>query len=183
MAEPPIHIDDVVEIDNALGNVELVGNDSTRIRRVNRVHLLVPNSLLLERTVVNWTLVDKEIHKEHAWVSPTDPRSVPFFLARPERLIPRCARHPCGAPLASVGTLRVPRWTGSCAASSPLRAFLGASSSARKLQFLPVAQIGKLTESLRQVREITCQWIAEHDEERPHDNLARIPPTVYCSYN
>ncbi|MDJ0751581.1 MAG: mechanosensitive ion channel [Woeseiaceae bacterium] len=61
MAERPIRIGDFVEIDNTMGTVEIIGNRSTRIRRVDGVHLLVPNSRLLEQTVVNWTLVDKEI--------------------------------------------------------------------------------------------------------------------------
>ncbi|MDJ0760459.1 MAG: mechanosensitive ion channel [Woeseiaceae bacterium] len=61
MAERPIRIGDFVEIDNTMGTVELIGNRSTRIRRIDGVHLLVPNSRLLEQTVVNWTLVDKEI--------------------------------------------------------------------------------------------------------------------------
>ncbi|MDH3434309.1 MAG: mechanosensitive ion channel [Gammaproteobacteria bacterium] len=61
MAERPIRIGDFVEIDNTMGVVELIGNRSTRIRRIDGVHLLVPNSRLLEQTVVNWTLVDKEI--------------------------------------------------------------------------------------------------------------------------
>ena len=34
---------------------------STRIRRVDGVHLLVPNSQMLERVVVNWTLIDNDI--------------------------------------------------------------------------------------------------------------------------
>ena len=61
MAERPIRIGDFIEIDGTNGVVELIGNRSTRIRRVDGVHLLVPNSRLLEQTVVNWTLVDKEI--------------------------------------------------------------------------------------------------------------------------
>ncbi len=61
MAEQPIRIDDFIEIDAWQGTVERVGNRSTRIRRTDGVHLLVPNSSLLERTVVNWTLVDKQI--------------------------------------------------------------------------------------------------------------------------
>ena len=61
MAERPIRINDFIEIDNAQGIVEAVGTRSTRIRRTDGVHLLVPNSQLLERTVVNWTLVDREI--------------------------------------------------------------------------------------------------------------------------
>ena len=61
MAERPIRIGDYIEIDAWQGTVERVGNRSTRIRRTDGVHLLVPNSQLLERTVVNWTLVDQEI--------------------------------------------------------------------------------------------------------------------------
>ena len=61
MAERPIRIDDYIELDTAQGTVEQIGNRSTRIRRTDGVHLLVPNSLLLEKTVVNWTLVDQEI--------------------------------------------------------------------------------------------------------------------------
>jgi small-conductance mechanosensitive channel len=61
MAERPIRIDDFVEIDGTMGTVEIIGTRSTRIRRVDGVHLLVPNSRLLEQTVVNWTLVDHQI--------------------------------------------------------------------------------------------------------------------------
>jgi small-conductance mechanosensitive channel len=61
MAERPIRIGDFVEIDATTGTVERIGNRSTRIRRTDGVHMLVPNSQLLERTVVNWTLVDMEI--------------------------------------------------------------------------------------------------------------------------
>ena len=61
MAERPIRIGDFIEIDGTNGVVELIGNRSTRIRRTDGVHLLVPNSRLLEQTVVNWTLVDREI--------------------------------------------------------------------------------------------------------------------------
>jgi len=61
MTERPIRIDDFVEIDGAFGTVEIIGNRSTRIRRTDGVHMLVPNSLLLERTVINWTLVDERI--------------------------------------------------------------------------------------------------------------------------
>ena len=61
MAERPIRINDFIEIDSTYGVVENIGTRSTRIRRTDGVHLLVPNSALLERTVVNWTLVDKEV--------------------------------------------------------------------------------------------------------------------------
>lgn len=61
MSERPVRIGDVIEIDGAHGVVERIGNRSTRIRRVDGVHLMVPNSHMLETTVVNWTLMDKRI--------------------------------------------------------------------------------------------------------------------------
>ena len=61
MAERPIRIDDFVEVDGTMGVVELIGTRSTRIRRTDGVHMLVPNSRLLEQTVINWTLIDDEI--------------------------------------------------------------------------------------------------------------------------
>jgi small-conductance mechanosensitive channel len=56
-----VRIGDFVEIEGSHGTIEMIGNRSTRIRRVDGVHMLVPNSLILERTVVNWTLIDKRI--------------------------------------------------------------------------------------------------------------------------
>ncbi|ANO53187.1 mechanosensitive ion channel family protein [Woeseia oceani] len=61
MVERPVRIDDYIEVDEHTGVVERIGNRSTRIRRVDGVHILVPNSQMLERTVVNWTLVDQQI--------------------------------------------------------------------------------------------------------------------------
>jgi len=60
MAERPVRIGDFIELDDNRGTVESIGNRSTRIRRIDGVHLLVPNSQMLERTVINWTLVDRK---------------------------------------------------------------------------------------------------------------------------
>ena len=59
MSERPVRIGDFVEIDDSRGVVERIGNRSTRIKRIDGVHLLVPNSQMLERVVVNWTLIDR----------------------------------------------------------------------------------------------------------------------------
>lgn len=58
MWEQPIRIGDLLEIGDTKGRVEAINTRSTRIRRVDGVHLLIPNSTLLENTVVNWTLLD-----------------------------------------------------------------------------------------------------------------------------
>ncbi|GAA5136438.1 mechanosensitive ion channel family protein [Thalassotalea piscium] len=59
MWEKPIRIGDFLEVENAKGTVEEINTRSTRIRRSDGVHMLIPNSKLLENTVVNWTLVDR----------------------------------------------------------------------------------------------------------------------------
>jgi len=58
MWERPIKIGDFLEVENAKGKVEAINTRSTRIRRIDGVHMLIPNSKLLENTVVNWTLMD-----------------------------------------------------------------------------------------------------------------------------
>jgi small-conductance mechanosensitive channel len=59
MAEKPIRIGDFLEVEGAKGVVEEIKTRSTRIRRIDGVHMLIPNSTLLENTVVNWTFRDK----------------------------------------------------------------------------------------------------------------------------
>ncbi|MFT5451509.1 MAG: small-conductance mechanosensitive channel, partial [Enterobacterales bacterium] len=58
MWEKPIRIGDFLEVEDAKGTVEKINTRSTRVKRVDGVHMLIPNSKLLENTVVNWTLVD-----------------------------------------------------------------------------------------------------------------------------
>jgi putative transposase len=36
-------------------------------------------------------------------------------------------------------------------------------------------------ESLDQVREISAQWMQEYNEERPHDTLGRVPPSLFSA--
>jgi small-conductance mechanosensitive channel len=64
MWERPIRIGDFLEIGTASGTVESINTRSTRIRRVDGVHMLIPNSHLLENQVVNWTLIDRLVRTE-----------------------------------------------------------------------------------------------------------------------
>jgi small-conductance mechanosensitive channel len=59
MWERPIRIGDFLQVGEARGVVECINTRSTLIRRNDGVHMLVPNSQLLENTVTNWTLIDK----------------------------------------------------------------------------------------------------------------------------
>jgi putative transposase len=36
-----------------------------------------------------------------------------------------------------------------------------------------------LFDSIEEVRQITEQWLAEYNEQRPHDSLGRVPPLTY----
>ncbi len=56
--ERQINVGDIVEVDGNVGEVIKLGNRCSRMRRADGVEMLVPNSLLLEKNVVNWTLSD-----------------------------------------------------------------------------------------------------------------------------
>ena len=61
MAEQPIKIGDLIEIEGNFAMVEEIGARCTRIRTGANVHILVPNSSFLEKNIINWTLSDKEV--------------------------------------------------------------------------------------------------------------------------
>jgi len=74
--ERPIRIGDYLEVGETMGTVEAINTRSTRIRRIDGVHILIPNSFLLENTVVNWTLIDRlarsQVRVGVAYGSPVD---------------------------------------------------------------------------------------------------------------
>jgi len=61
MLEQPIRVGDIVELDDAQGRVEDIGNRCVRIRRTDGVDVIMPNSYFLEQPVVNWTLFDANL--------------------------------------------------------------------------------------------------------------------------
>ena len=61
LMERPVRIGDFIEIDSNMGVIDNIGNRSTRVHRTDGVHMLIPNSQMLERVVINWTLVDNRI--------------------------------------------------------------------------------------------------------------------------
>lgn len=61
LAERQVNIGDLVEVDNSVGHVRSIGARCTHVRRPDGIDLLVPNSQMLERTVVNWTLTDANV--------------------------------------------------------------------------------------------------------------------------
>lgn len=61
MAERPITIGDLIEVEGILGKVEEIGARCTRVRTGENIHILVPNSSFLEKNITNWTLSDQQI--------------------------------------------------------------------------------------------------------------------------
>ena len=64
MAERPIKVDDLIEVEGHFARVEEIGARCTRIRTGENVHILVPNSSFLEKNIINWTLSDKLVRSK-----------------------------------------------------------------------------------------------------------------------
>ena len=64
MAEHPISIGDLIEMEGNFAIVEEIGACCTRIRTPGNVHILVPNSSFLEKNITNWTLSDHLIRSK-----------------------------------------------------------------------------------------------------------------------
>ena len=58
MVERPIRVGDVIQLDGNTGTVTQIGARSTKIATGVNHEIIVPNSKLLETSVVNWTLSD-----------------------------------------------------------------------------------------------------------------------------
>ena len=58
LAERRIKVGDVIEADGHIGRVINLGTRCSRVRKFDGVDVLVPNSYLLEKNVINWTLSD-----------------------------------------------------------------------------------------------------------------------------
>jgi potassium-dependent mechanosensitive channel len=61
LVERPIRVGDVIQIDSLSGSVTQIGARSTKITTVANHEIIVPNSKLLETSVINWTLNDDTV--------------------------------------------------------------------------------------------------------------------------
>lgn len=84
MAERPIRVGDLIEVDSTTGVVEEIGARSTRIRMGTGIHVVLPNSVLLENKVVNWTLNDQMVRTSVSVgvAYGSDPRKVMELISR-----------------------------------------------------------------------------------------------------
>lgn len=58
LIERPIRVGDVIQIDSFSGKVSEIGARSTRITTGSNLEVIIPNSTILQQSVVNWTLSD-----------------------------------------------------------------------------------------------------------------------------
>jgi len=58
LAERPIKVGDLIEVNQTFGQVQSIGARSTAIKTFDNFHIIVPNSAFLESNVVNWTHTD-----------------------------------------------------------------------------------------------------------------------------
>jgi small-conductance mechanosensitive channel len=61
LAERPIRVGDLIQLEELYGNVDKIGARSTRVKTGANHEIIVPNSSFLENNVVNWTLSDDRI--------------------------------------------------------------------------------------------------------------------------
>jgi potassium efflux system protein len=76
LAERPVRVGDLIEIDTFFATVDRIGARSTRLRTGANLEIIVPNSRFLEQNVVNWTLSDTTVRSKVcigvAYDSPTE---------------------------------------------------------------------------------------------------------------
>ncbi len=61
LTEKPVKVGDVIEIENSIGIIEDIGIRSTRIHTEGNIHIMLPNSDLLDKKVIDWTRSDNYI--------------------------------------------------------------------------------------------------------------------------
>ena len=61
MIEQPVKAGDIIEVEGTYGMVQQIGARSTIVRTPTNMHIVIPNSSLLEKPVSNWTLSDQRI--------------------------------------------------------------------------------------------------------------------------
>lgn len=62
--ERPVHIDDIIEVDNNTGKVTRIGIRSSTIQTFQGAEVIVPNANLISSKVINWTLSESRRRRE-----------------------------------------------------------------------------------------------------------------------
>lgn len=97
LVERPIQVGDLIEVEELLGTVERIHPRATVVRTLDRVFVIVPNSHLIDKNVINWSYRDPRcrIHLPVGVAYGSDPQEVkeallhaakahPLVLSTPE---------------------------------------------------------------------------------------------------
>ena len=88
LSDQPFRVGDWVMVDGQEGTVESIGFRSTRIRTFARSLVVVPNKLLTERQIENWSAMNlRRIKLTAGLVYSTPPETVEAFVAGVRRLL------------------------------------------------------------------------------------------------
>ncbi len=96
LAERPISVGDMVQVDGTLGTIDRIGPRSTRVRTFENTHVLIPNSYFLESRFVNWTLSD-DVYRSKVSVGVaygSKPRQVAKLLLEAAKGVPHIQTWP-----------------------------------------------------------------------------------------
>ena len=82
--ERPVHIDDIIEVDNNTGKVTRIGIRSSTIQTFQGAEVIIPNANLISSKVINWTLSESRRRRELpvGVAYGTDPKIVLKIFAR-----------------------------------------------------------------------------------------------------
>lgn len=94
--ERPVQIGDLVELNNLTGEVRVIGFRSSTIRTFDGADVIVPNSELITKSVVNWSLTDyvRRTDIQVGVAYGTDPQKVIAILTRLVNAHPQVIRPP-----------------------------------------------------------------------------------------
>lgn len=62
--ERPVHINDIIEVDNNTGKVTRIGIRSSTIQTFQGAEVIIPNANLISNKVINWTLSESQRRRE-----------------------------------------------------------------------------------------------------------------------
>ena len=96
MVERPVRVGDLIEVEQTTGVVEEIGARSTRVRMGTGIHVVLPNSVLLENRVINWTLTDQRVRTSVSVgvAYGSDPQKVIELLTRATLMNERIEKSP-----------------------------------------------------------------------------------------
>jgi len=96
LAERPVKVGDLIQIEDLYGNIEHIGARSTRVRTGSNLEIILPNRVLLQEKLINYTLSSDKVRTlvEVGVAYGSDPAMVTKQLRRAAAETGRVSRDP-----------------------------------------------------------------------------------------